>query len=90
MQGQARIVDLADRRTWPPTFRKLARRVAEGGRLEQRALAGEIEDSPFVDALGGALLRTYHCTRLTDTEVAWVRQEGLHPLSAALVERKLD
>jgi len=90
MDGQPRIVDLADRRTWPPAFGKLVRKVAEGGRLEQRALAGQIEDLPFVDALGGALLRTYHRTRLTDTEVAWVREEGLHPPSAALAERKID
>jgi hypothetical protein len=88
MLGQLAIVELADPRTWPPAFHKLATKVAESGQLEKRAL--EIEDPPFVDALGGALLRTDHCTRLTATEVAWVLEEGLHPLSAALVERKID
>jgi hypothetical protein len=89
MPAQAPIVELADPTTWPPAFSKLVTEEAEAGRLSERWLAGEIRDPQFMDALDGVMLRTYHCTRLTTTEVGWVRDEGLVPLSAELVERKL-
>jgi hypothetical protein len=83
------IVELADRRTWPVRFRELADAVVSRGSLEDQWWDGDIDDDAFVAALDGRLLRTYHCTRLTPNEIAWVRAEGLHPLSPELVRRKV-
>jgi hypothetical protein len=47
------VVELADPDTWPVEFDELARRIAAAGRLEERALSGEIDDPPFIRALGG-------------------------------------
>jgi hypothetical protein len=82
-------VELADRRTWPRPFAELARRLADRGKPEERWRSGEIDDQQFVEALGGAMVRGYHCTRLTPTEVGLVQNEGLHPLTAELVERNI-
>lgn len=84
------IVELADLSTWPREFRQVVDDVVSRGPLEDQWLTGGLDDGPFIAALSGNHIRTYHCSRLTPTEVRWVKDEGLHPVSAELVERKLS
>ena len=44
-----------------------------------------------VDAMvAGASIVGYHCTRLTDAELATIRSEGLQPLSRELIDRRIS
>lgn len=82
-----RIVELADRRTWPRPLTALARELADRSDGEE---AWILDDAPFIEALNGAFLRTYHCTRLTDREIQSIRTDGLRLLTPELAKERIE
>jgi hypothetical protein len=80
------VVELADPRTWPGPLAALAREVADTVDLDD---VWTLDDAPFIEALNGASLRTYHCTRLTDRETFSIRADGLRLLTPELANERI-
>lgn len=83
-----RIVDLDDRRTWPRSFGRFIFDLSQVSDFEDSFLPDEVERAA-VDLLRGCLIRVYHCTRLTQREIANVRENGLRPLSLDFTETRI-
>ena len=78
------IVDLANEGSWPEAFASLVHQWDDAGPATRHEL-----ERAAVRALGGSLLRCFHCTRLTDRELTSVRGHGLRLLSAEFVHQRL-
>ncbi len=78
------MLDVDDRSTWPEWLHPWVgeRFDAEYGRLIE-------EDDAFRARLADVRLLAFHCTRLLDHELTWVRERGLRPLTVELVEERL-
>src|SRR5438132_14434734 len=88
------IVDVDDPQTWPPDVRREAQAIADSVRGKAKYVSDlpipiEGED-PFRALLAGHPLVAYHATRLLDHEVAMIREQGLRPLTAKLVEDRIE
>lgn len=86
-------IDIDAPDTWPPPVLAWAREASRGVSRED-----VMEDSRFVERdaefrallTGGHKLVAFHCTRLLDHEAGAIREEGLRPLSAELVNLRID
>ena len=87
-------VDVDDRTTWPPKVGHIVDKWAEqyNDTTEYSCdLALAIEDEEeFRNLLSGRLLRAYHCTRLLPHEIPIVVEAGLRPLSADLLNDRIN
>jgi hypothetical protein len=88
------IVDLDDEATWPEGIRRYvghqSRHVGGTVRHASDLRPYSTDGDTFLDLLDGRPIRLYHCTRLLPHELEWVQGEGLHPLTEALVRRRID
>jgi hypothetical protein len=80
------VIEIADRRTWPPTLIAATRSAAVGFDPDR---FWTVDDGPFFDAVGNRRVRAYHCTRLTRRELADVRDRGLVPLDYGFTMRRV-
>jgi hypothetical protein len=78
------MIDVDDRTTWPDWLHPWATEALRrgSGRLIE-------EDEAFRARLSGTKLLAFHCTRLLDHELAWIRERGLRPLTLELVEERI-
>ena len=83
---RAKVIELADGRSWPPALRNIARSAA---RMYDPGLLWSIKDDDFFEAIGEDLVRVYHCTRLTTFELAGMSIDGLVPLSYDFAMRRV-
>jgi hypothetical protein len=88
------IVDVDDRETWPDAISEWVER---WGDLQVRhalqggaSLAAMESGTAFRELLAGQRLLAYHSTRLLKHEEEAIRVEGLLPVSAGLVQRRID
>ena len=81
------VVDLHYRRTWPRGFRDFV--TANSSEFDGDHGLEPSQERRAVEMLGSHLIRAYHCTRLTDREVASVCESGLQPLSRELAMQRL-
>ena len=84
------IIDPDCRPTWPPAVTAWVDRYGD----ELRAGPGivrlvEAEDE-FRLLLEGHGVLTYHCSRFLDEELAAIRSDGLRPVSAHLIRRRIE
>jgi hypothetical protein len=86
-------IDPDNQKTWPSEVAEFVRRAAAPVKRTARhtsdllVLEGE---ERFVQLLRGSTVRTYHCTRLLDHELAGIRANGLRRLTADLVLERID
>jgi len=86
-------IDPDNRETWLPEVAEFVRRAAAPVKRRARhtsdlmVLEGE---ETFVQLLRGSTVRTYHCTRLLDHEIAGIRANGLRRLTPELVLERID
>ncbi len=87
-------VDVDNRITWPPKVDDIVDKWAKqynGTAKYTNDLALPIEDEEaFRELLSGHLLRAYHCTRLLPHEIPMVVEAGLRPLSADLLNDRIN
>ena len=87
-------IDVDDRTTWPHKVGDIVDKWAElyKGTTEYTSdLALAIEDEKeFRELLAGRLIRAYHCTRLLLHEIPMVMEAGLRPLSADLLNERIN
>lgn len=88
------VLDLDDVASWPPLLRKHlddAYPVFSGWEQRSGSVRAETYDAAYYalwDALQPYSLRGWHCTRLTDYEIATIEHAGMHlPDEGALAER---
>jgi hypothetical protein len=87
------IVDPDDRRTWPRAVTEWVTERADRLRgTAEDALGLRLpleEENDFRALFAGTKVRAYHATRLLECEVAMIREQGLRPLTAELVEERI-
>lgn len=87
------VIPLEHQKTWPAPAVEWAQRHAELTRDQPEGstiwIHVEEEGDAFRALLRGEKLLVYHCTRLLEHEAAWIRTEGLRPLTRALVEGRI-
>jgi hypothetical protein len=83
------IVDPDDPTTWPEAvYQQVCHWDEQGTELESTKL---IEEEHLLHAhLAGYRLRAYHCTRLTEEEVASIRADGLSVFSKDVFDRRIE
>ncbi len=87
------LVDVDNPDTWSAAIKEKVDQLAVGlqGSTEYTSdLSVGICENEFRGLFGGRPLLAFHCTRLLDHEIAWIRAHGLRRLSPSLVEDKID
>lgn len=84
-----RIVDVDDQNTWPSTAKAVVDRWISAGLDDNNLLMIEAE-SAFRRHFDNCYFRAYHFTRFLPHEVDLVRANGLRPLTASLVQERID
>lgn len=69
-----------------PSYVPMALRPANPYSGARQAFLDELRAEFF----GGVALRGFHCTRLTDSEVAAIRSEGMTPPNAVMLRRRIE
>lgn len=80
-------IELDDRATWPEALRQATAAIVQEGTAEDSEVI--FGGDPWVQAVDEAVLRGYHCTRLTEAERTAVLASGLEALSGDLVARRI-
>jgi hypothetical protein len=88
------VIDIDRAVTWPEDVRRevegCANRLRGATRFTSDLPILPDDEDAFRARLDGRPLRTYHATRLLDHERDAITREGLLPLTAELVERRID